>query len=142
MTVSPPTVLIYPKAVGQALQGGLDVLGTDIFAVLLDDGYTFDEAHEFLSDISGGDRIATSPALTGKSVGDDGEVFADPTTFAAVADGSTVSAWAVYLDGGSDAARRLLGYCSKNADTSILNIDTNGGDITLAFYPDGRVLKL
>lgn len=141
MTVSPPQVQMYPLAVDQALQGGLDVLGTDVFAVLLDDGYTFDPAHEFLSSIGSGHRIATSPALTSKAVAG-GALTADPTTCAAVAEGSTVSAWAVYLDGGSDAARRLLGYCSKNADTSILNIDTNGGDITLAFYPDGRVLKL
>jgi hypothetical protein len=139
--ISPPVVAVYPTFVDAALSGLVDLTSTDLFAVLLTDGYTYDPTDEFLSAISGGDRIAVSDALTGVSV-TDGTVVADPTVLPTVAGGSTIVAWAAYLDGVSDAARRLVCYVTRNADSTLLDIDTNGLDVTLTFYPDGRVFKI
>jgi hypothetical protein len=105
--------------------------GTDtIKAVLVDTGsYTPNlSAHEFLSDVSGGARIATSGAFAGKtSTG--GAADANDITFTSVS-GASIEAIIIYKDTGSDATSPLIAYI----DTATgLPITPNGGDIIVTF---------
>ncbi|MEB3210276.1 MAG: hypothetical protein VKL39_02930 [Leptolyngbyaceae bacterium] len=75
---------IYPKFKEQALQGGVNLLTSDVKAVLVDlADYTYSASHEFLSDIVVGGRVATSPNLGSKTF-TNGTFDAANTTFSAV----------------------------------------------------------
>lgn len=72
-------------------------------------GYVVDLSNkEFLSDIPAGARIASSPALTGKSLAD--AVFrADPVTYLGVA-GNPSTSLTLYIDSGTPTSSRLLAH--------------------------------
>lgn len=117
------------------LDGSIDWDTATIKAVLVDAGaYTVDlAAHEFLSDIPSGARIATSGALSSKTVAA-GVADAADITFTAVS-GASVEAIVLYqssaVAGGADVAagaQRLIAYI----DTATgLPVTPNGGDITV-----------
>lgn len=99
---------------------------TDVIkAVLVDTGaYTFNQTHEFLSDIAGAARISTLVALSGKTA-TGGACDANDVTFPAVS-GTTIEAIVIYKEGASDAASPLLAFI----DTATgLPITPNTGDI-------------
>lgn len=120
---------VYPSALDAFLDGTIDVLN-DTIKMLLLDGYTYNAAHDFLDDIPAGQRVGTAVTLAGKSR-TAGQFFATDPTFPAVATGSTVDGVVVYVDGASDAARRLLAHITRRADTSAISYDTDGSDILL-----------
>lgn len=128
---------LYDKGRESFLKGEISWNADDIKAVLVDIGaYTLDIVnHQFLSDIPGGARVATSPNLSAK------------TTTAGVADcddivvslvsGATVEAVVFYKDTGVAGTSRLIGY----VDTGLgLPFTPNGANITLAI--DNGVNKL
>lgn len=103
-------------------------LTDDIKAVLVDTGaYTPNLAtHEFLSDIPGGARIATSANLSNKT-STAGTADADDVTFTAVT-GATIEAVVLYKDTGSAATSPLIAYI----DTATgLPVTPGGGDIVI-----------
>lgn len=103
---------IYPKYKKALMSGGANVnlLVGNIKAVMIDEGaYTYSDAHEFLSDIPSGARIATSGNLTGKSVGDDGSFKSATTQWTAVT-GVSTEAVALVVDTGADGTSRLVAY--------------------------------
>lgn len=99
---------------------------SDTFKVYLIDAgaYTFSAAHQFLSSVAGGARIAgpvtlTTPTATG------GAADADDVTFTAVS-GVSCEALLIYQHTGVDATSTLFAYI----DTATgLPITPNGGDI-------------
>lgn len=127
----------YPKARQAALQGNLDIDTADIRVQLVGSGYVQDDAHEFLSDVLAGDRIAATGALTSVT-GTDGTLDAADQTINSVATGDTVDAAIVYVHTGTDATARLLLYIDKADDgTTDLALPTNGGNITVQFNAAG-----
>lgn len=119
---------IYKKAKEALLKGEIDLLTDNIKVVLVDtSAYTPNTTtDDFLDDIAGGARIATSGNLSGKSV--TGGVFdADDVTFADVT-GAESEALVIYQDTGSAATSKLIAYI----DTATgLPITPNGGDIII-----------
>ncbi len=119
--------LVYPKANEQFWQGGLNLLTADVKAVAVDTGaYTYSAAHQFLSDIPAGARIATSPSLATKTV-TNGTFDSGDLVFAAFS-GATVEAIVLYVDTGSATTSRLIAF-----------IDTATG---LPFTPNGSTLTV
>ena len=119
--------LIYPRANEQLLQGGIDLLTANVKVVAVDTGaYTYSAAHEFLSDIPAGARIATSPNLSGKTV-TNGTFDCADFTFAAFS-GPTVEALVVFIDTGTAATSRLIAYLDQNA---LLPFTPNGSTLTV-----------
>jgi hypothetical protein len=101
---------VYPKYKKAAISGGanVDLLVGSVKLVLVDTGaYTYSAAHEFLSDIPSGARIATSGALTGKSVGDDASFKSANGLFTGVS-GVSVEAWVMIIDTGAPSTTRLV----------------------------------
>lgn len=99
----------YPKYLERALGAGLDLTALDVKVVAVDLGaYTYNAAHEFLSDIPVGARIATSPNLTSKTV-TNGVFDAADVTFAGFS-GASVEALVVFQDTGSAATSRLIAF--------------------------------
>lgn len=128
--------VVYPLARRECLRGGLSLTSVTVKAVLVDTGqYTYSAAHEFLSDIISGARVATSGALTSKSdTSPGGGVFdADDVTYTGLS-GLSAEAIVLYIDTGSAATSRLLAYIDSAAG---LPITPSGGDFTIRWNASG-----
>jgi len=120
---------------------GISFSADDLKVVLTDSGYTFSAAHQNLSDIPAGARVATSGNLGGKTYSE-GLFDADDVTFAAVAAGDTVTGVALYKDTGSAATSTLIAFWDTDTGGAI-SIPTNGGDINLTWDSGAdRILNL
>lgn len=96
-------------------------------AVLLE-GYTYSAAHDFYDDISAS-VVGTPVAVTGASV-TAGVLDADDVVFPSVAEGSTVTAVALYMDTGTPATSPLVAIIDTGTGGA-LAIETSGGNITI-----------
>lgn len=122
------TKALYDKGREGFLAGDIDWDANTIKAVLVDTGaYALNlGAHQFLSDIPAGARIATSAALTGKTT-TGGVADANDVTLTAVA-GATVEAVVTYQDTGAAGTSRLISYDDEGTN---LPVTPNGGDIVV-----------
>lgn len=131
---------LFDKARQRFLEGQFNWTTDTIKAVLVDTGtYTPNlTSHEFLSDISGGARIATSGAFSSKTT-TGGAADAADITFTSVT-GASIEAIVIYKDTGSDATSPLIAYI----DTATgLPITPNGGDIIVTWDNGAnKILKL
>lgn len=109
---------IYPQFILARLRGqsteDLASAGVNVKFVAIDTGaYTYSDAHEFLSDIPSGARIATSANLTGKTVvrsGDDVNIDCDDFDVTIGAGQPSIEAGAYYIDTGTPATSRLMKF--------------------------------
>jgi len=121
---------LYDKGREGFLAGEIDWDADVIKAVLIDTAdYTVNLAsHQFLSDIPLAARVATSAALTGKTVAG-GVADAADFTLPAVS-GDPAEALVIYQDTGTENTSRLIAYI----DTATgLPVTPNGGDINVAW---------
>lgn len=131
---------LYDKGREGFLDGSIDWDSDTIKACLIDTGaYTVDLAsHEFLSDVAGASIIATSGALSSKTVAA-GVADAADVTFTAVT-GTSVEAIIIYQDTGSSATSRLIAYLDTGTG---LPVTPNGGDITITWSSgSNKIFKL
>lgn len=127
---------IYPNYKEALLNGSAntDMSAGDVKAVLVDlADYTYSAAHEFLSDVAAGARVATSENLSGKSF-TDGTFDSDDVTFSAVT-GDESEALILYVDTGSAATSRLVLFLDTGQTG--LPVTPNGGDITYTVSGSG-----
>lgn len=119
---------LFAKGREGFLDGSIDWDTDTIKAVLVDHGTDtpVPATDQFLSDISAGARIATSAALSSKTV-TDGVADAADITFSAVS-GASVESIVLYKDTGSAATSRLIAYIDSATG---LPVTPNGGDITV-----------
>jgi hypothetical protein len=131
---------LYGKARQKFLAGDLSWSGDTIKAVLVDtaDYAVSINTHEFLSDIPSGARVATSAALTGKTV-TLGVADADDVSFVTVV-GDESEALVLYVDTGSAATSSLVAYI--DAATG-LPITPDGGNVNVIWDDSAnRIFKL
>lgn len=108
---------------------GIHWVNDTIKAVLVDTTvYTFDPAHEYLSQIPAGARIITA-TLANKSVSTVGGCLADPLSLAGVT-GSQAGAVILYKQGAADASSPLVIYLN---DLPGLPFTPTGGAVLVAF---------
>jgi hypothetical protein len=109
---------IRARMVGSSTED-LSSAGVNVKAVLVDTAaYTYSDAHDFLDDIPGGARIATSANLANKAVtivGDDVNITADNFDMVIPASQPTIEAIAFYIDTGVASTSRLLRYHDTGA---------------------------
>ena len=119
---------LYDKGREGFLDGSIDWDTDTIKAVLVDtDDYSVDlAAHDNLDDIPAPARVATSGALTGKTVAA-GVADATDVTFSEVT-GDQSEALVIYKDTGTESTSRLIAYID---DATGLPVTPNGGDITV-----------
>lgn len=98
---------LYPKF----KQFLLAILSTGTVKAQLVDAaaYTYNAAHEFLSDIPSGARIGTAVTLTTKTV-TDGVFDADNVSVTGLTSAPTIEALALYIDTGVEGTSRLVAY--------------------------------
>jgi hypothetical protein len=120
------TIYTYARtALGSA---DVDLLVDTIKCVLCSSSYTHSLAHQYLSSVGAGSRIATG-TLSGKAL--NGGVFtASNLTYSAVAAGSTGTQLVIYQDTGVEATSILIAHINL-ADG--LPVATDGGDITISW---------
>lgn len=119
---------LYDKGRQKFLEGGIAWLTDNIKAVLVDAAdYTVNiSAHEFLSDITAGGRVATSANMSSKTSTAGVADVAD-FTFTAVT-GDPSEAIVFYKDTGTASTSPLIAYL----DTATgLPVTPNGGDINI-----------
>lgn len=123
------TSSMYTPVLKKFLDADADLLAANIKCVLVDTAdYTFSAAHEFLSDIAAGARVATSGNLANKTT--TGGVFdADDITISAVT-GDPIEAVVIYVDTGTATTSALICYIDNGG---ALTFTPNGGDVTLQF---------
>lgn len=134
---------VYPKYKQACLSGGGDVLSGDVRAILIDLGaYSYNAAHEFLSSVPAGARVAVSGSLSGKTV-INGVFDALDVTVPSVSPIS-VEAVMLYLHTGSDATARLVSYHDSEPDgTTPISYTPDGSDVVIVFPNDaGRIFAL
>jgi hypothetical protein len=122
----------YPKYKEALLTGAAnsDPSAGTVKAVLVDGAdYTYSAAHQFLSDIAAGGRVATSPAFTTKTF-TNGLFDADDITFSGVT-GDQSEIIVIYIDTGSAATSRLMLYI--DAASSGLPVTPNSGAINVTW---------
>lgn len=123
---------LYPKFKEKALQG-LDLSAVNVKALLVDlDDYTYSAAHEFLSDVPSGARIAASSNLTSKTF--TGGVFdsADPSVTGV--SGDEFEGLILYVATGDPATSRLIAFFDTGGD---LVQTPDGGNFNIQVDPSG-----
>ena len=132
---------IYSKYKEACMKGGANIdldTGT-VKAALVDTGtYTFSDAHEFLSSLTG--VVGTAQAIATTTVGTvAAAVFdGDNVTYTAVS-GASAEAIVIYVDTGVAGTSRLVAYL----DTGVtgLPVTPNSGDISITWSASG-IFKL
>lgn len=131
--------VLYDPGRQAFLEADLDWTGQDMRVILIDlADYTFSAAHQFLTSVPAGARVAVSGALTGKTA-TSGVADADDVTFTSVT-GDQSEALIIYQHTGVDATSRLVAYI----DTATgFPITPNGGNITVIWDSGAnRIFKL
>lgn len=127
---------IYPKWKEHllTLATNNDFQDGNVKAVLVDGAdYTYSAAHEFLSDITVGGRVATSGNLASKTIAAGVADAADFSFTAVTGDQSEILV--IYIDTGSAATSPLVAYY----DTGVTGfpVTPNGGDINVTVNASG-----
>lgn len=132
---------LYPKWKAALLQATSNsaLTGTVKIALIDTGAYTYSDAHEFYSDLSGvvGPNQASQPTIGSKTY-TNGVFDGADVTFTAVT-GNSVEALVIYVDTGTASTSRLVAYI----DTSVtgLPVTPNGGDISVSWNGSG-IFKL
>ena len=107
------------------LDADIDYLVDTIKVALVDTGtYTFSQAHQFYSSVSG---VVGTPGTLATKTSTAGVADADDITFTSVS-GNSVEALVIYKDTGVAGTSPLIAYI----DTATgLPVTPNGGDITI-----------
>ncbi len=122
---------LYPKFKAQLMRGTYDLqsLTLEIRAYLLDSGYTYNAAHEFLSDVTGSTRVARTSALESKAVNLTTGAFDSDDPTAQSVTGDNIEKLVLYVNTGVEGTSRLIMY----QDTDIT---------TVPFTPDGSDIRV
>ena len=121
---------IYPKYKQAAMSNGAnhDLIGGNVKVVLVDlADYSYSAAHEFLSSVPAGARVATSPNLASKTATDGAFDSANPTFSTVTGDQS--EALIIYIDTGVEATSRLVAF--QDTGVTGLPVTPSGGDIII-----------
>jgi hypothetical protein len=131
---------LYDSGRAAFLGADIDWATDTIKAILIDNTiYGVSLANDnALDDIPSGAKIATSTALTGKSV-TAGVADAADITFSTVTGSNPVTAIVLFKDTGVASTSPLIAYI----DTSLAPVSPNGSDITVVWdNADNRIFRL
>ena len=129
---------LYDKAREAFITGGINLLTDDIKVILVDDdGYTFSEGHQYVSEVPVAARVQVSAPLEDKSALN-GVFDAADVTFEELV-GPSIEAVILYKDTGVESSSPLILWI----DEGNLPIVPNGGDVTLK-WSDGpnRIFRI
>jgi hypothetical protein len=121
------------------LNGDIDWTSDDIRVILVDTAdYTFSQTHNYLDDVEGAARVATSSALSGKTT-TDGVADASDVSISGVS-GDQFEAIIIYKHTGTEGTSPLIAYID---DYTGIPTTPNGSSITIAWPGDSnKIFKL
>lgn len=117
------------------LDGDVDLLNDTIKAVLTKSTYTYSSSHDFLDDVTAGNRAATVTLASKTTTA--GTFDSTDLTFSAVAAGSTVTGIWLYKDTGTESTSPLLAWYDTAASSAAISVVTSGGNITVTVSASG-----
>jgi len=128
--------VLYPAGIDHVIETDA-VVANALKTILLGPGYTYNSAHDTLSDL-GANVVLTSDTITGVTV-TAGIVTADDPEYSAYlsAVGDDVAGYVVW-DSTDDV---LIGYNGRLADGRPISFEVTAGGITHQLY-GGRLLRL
>ena len=126
---------VYNKGLYELAAALTDLDAADLRVLLVNGGYTFSKAHNFVADVVANEITAAGyarQALTGKTVTEDDTnnrayLDADDPVFPAMAAGETIGGAVVFRHTGSDATAPLLFFID------VADVATAGTAFTLTF---------
>lgn len=110
----------------QAFVEGLSWASGTFKVVGVTAGYVFSAAHNFLSDVTAGNRVFTTAALSGKT--EPAGVLDAADVLQSAVSGSTVVALILYHDTGVEATSELIAYYDTGTN---LPFPPNTGDVQI-----------
>lgn len=119
---------MYAKALISLLKGEINLETDDIRAMIVDTAdETFNDADQYVSDITGAGIVARSGALQNKTLGvvSKGTFDADDITLTSVTGDSTETV-IVYKYNVADSSARLIAWCEGS-------VTPNGNNITISW---------
>lgn len=125
---------LYPSGRYGFATALVDWEGDTLGVVACDDGYTYNDAHDFLDDVAGAARIFTFTAAGADATG--GVLDLADHTEPLVPAGDTITRLIIFKDTGVEATSRLIAYIDENADTTPLSVATTGGNVEIT-WPNG-----
>lgn len=125
--------VLYPSVKTQFLNGGVIMLSHDIRVICIDlADYTFDSAHDTLSDVALASRVAVSGAMTGKTAV--AGVFDAINTSIAGVTGDEFEALIMYRHTGAESAPLIM-FIDDFVSGSPLT--PNGGSVDILWNAAG-----
>lgn len=122
---------LYPKAKRDMMKGTVDLNGGNVRALLVDAAdYAYSDAHEFLSDVPSGARIAVSSNLSGKTFSDAAKFDSDDPVLTGVT-GDQLEIIILYLHTGTEATSKLILFQDTGVTGMPLTPDGNNVQITV-----------
>lgn len=120
------TNAVYPKAKEAMLAGGLNLLAGTVKAQLVDlAGYTYNAAHQFLSDLPSGARVGAAVTLSSKSI-TNGVFDAADATWSGLSAAPSIEALVLYVDTGNEATSPLVYYMDTATGLPVASGATGG----------------
>lgn len=123
--------VLYPKYKEALLSGATGVslsTGNVKLVLVKTSAYTYSAAHDFLDDVPSGARVASTAALSGKTV-TNGVFDADDPTISGIT-GDPAQAVVLYIDSGDEETSRLVAYIDTAPG---LPYSPSGGNLTFVF---------
>lgn len=120
---------LYPLYRAALLDNGVDLISLNVKVVGLDSTYTYDDAHEFLDDLTG--TVATSGNLASKT--NTAGVFASAdASLGSPTAGDTIVAYVMYRDSGTPSTSALVLYSDEDSAASPISVATDGTEKIIA----------
>jgi hypothetical protein len=131
--------IVYEKTLEAMWEGGAGALSGTVKAVGVDTAiYTRSAAHDFYNDLTG----VVSAAVTISSKAFTDGIFTTPNvvTLTGVNIAEHLGAIVTFVDTGTPSTSRLLTYCDLKTDSTPVDVDGTGENITVE-WPDyvGRI---
>jgi hypothetical protein len=121
--------VLYPKFKQALLTALVDLTSVNVKAVIVDtNDYSYSASHEFLSDVAGAARVATTGNLASKSVTDG--VFDAADASLGTVSGDSCEAVILYVSTGTDSTSRLMAYIDSGSG---LPFNPSGGSESLVW---------
>lgn len=119
---------VYPKAKAAMMSGNVNLLGSTVRIQMYDDDVVYDATDEFLSNVTG-TPLGSAVEITGKDV-TSGQFTGTIGSFNPPA-GGTVIAMIVFIDTGSSATSRVIGWLDTKEDSTPISLPTTGDAMLL-----------
>jgi len=129
------TNLLYPLFKENILSGNINLEGNPVYVTLVSSSYTYGAGHEFYNTSVTAHQVGATGTLASKTYAL-GTLDGADLTFSSVSAGSTITSVIVFQSGTVGTADYLVAHFDTGSEGGV-DIDTNGGDVTINWNASG-----